>query len=373
MIQYGTWSIPRPVASLVMAAAIVLSIRHVPPLLEAARFPSVWPGHSRQGEAPALCGKALHSAAEGSTKDFKEDPKDRGSSPACAPTKRLPTPDYVLPLSVWPWRSQHGQDRILFHEFFHDDALGAVLNGVFVEIGALDGLLDSSTFAYERQLGWHGMLVEGCPGHWEKLNHNRPSESTQKVHMMVCASNGTVQHPAHCSARSGVPGDNRASQDGAAVTVPCSRMGAILKQHGIDHIDLFRVDVAGSELQLLQTMDWDIPVDIMVVAIQHQPYEVIHAIRKLLRGNGYVSRGLCCRNYADEIFQNLNYPHQQFPRKYTPVPPPPPRTNADERLKPCTAVSAQMAQVLGDNQKTGRNAAGFVKYVHEVASDCSTT
>lgn len=294
--------------------------------------------------------------------------------PATGPS----APQHISHPQGWPWGSQQGEDRIVFDEFFHDAAKGSVVNGVFVEIGALDWVLFSNTIAFEQRLGWHGVLIEGCPGHWAQLDRNRKSAFTKTVHMAVCdAPNGTVQYTSQCSAGSGVPGDTgdkvtKGGRTGATVPVPCAGMGAMLKQHGIDHIDFFSIDVEGYELKLLQTMDWDIPVDVMVVEIEHQPYEVIRAIRKLLADHGYVSRGLCCGAYADEIFQNLHYPHDRFPRKY--VAPagyrPFDASRGQFRLKPCSSVPPAMKQRLDHREKTEQTGQGYATYVNEIATDC---
>jgi hypothetical protein len=47
--------------------------------------------------------------------------------------------------------------------------------------------------------------------------------------------------------------------------VRCTTLKNILRNVGATRIDLFSLDVEGSELKVLQTMDWDIPVHVWLV------------------------------------------------------------------------------------------------------------
>ena len=282
--------------------------------------------------------------------------------------------------SSWSWRSQQGEDKIVFDEFFHDPRKGAVTHGVFVEVGALDGVLYSNTLAFEKNLHWSGVLIEGCPEFWPRLDANRPGTSTVKVQSAVCdADNGTVTYAKKCSASAGVIGDfgdkftQHSRMQGGSIEVPCKRIGAMLKQHGIDHIDFFSIDVEGYELKLLETMDWDIAVDVIVIEVEHQPYDVIIAIRQLLVRHGFASQGLCCGAYANEIFQNTRYPYHRFPRRYRGYPSAqrPQLSHGVRRLKPCQPVPTPMRAIIQQRESAKLNGAGYWKYVQEVSTDCT--
>ena len=65
------------------------------------------------------------------------------------------------------WYGQHGEDRILA------DVLGKQA-GLFVEVGAADGVVGSNTLAFE-QLGWTGVLVEADPTAAEQCRQARTS------------------------------------------------------------------------------------------------------------------------------------------------------------------------------------------------------
>ena len=67
------------------------------------------------------------------------------------------------------WYSEYGQDQWLEENVFKGKR-----DGVFVEAGALDGLLHSNTLFFERKRGWRGLLVEANPSTCESVLQNRP-------------------------------------------------------------------------------------------------------------------------------------------------------------------------------------------------------
>lgn len=63
---------------------------------------------------------------------------------------------------------QNYQDKFIFERYFKDKK-----NGISIECGALDGLLESSTYFFEETLGWSTINIEVCPPLFEMLNNNR--------------------------------------------------------------------------------------------------------------------------------------------------------------------------------------------------------
>ena len=60
--------------------------------------------------------------------------------------------------------SQSGEDKIMYEKF-----LNKIQNGVFLEMGACDGVLYSNTLFLEKTCGWTGILIEPHPNQFEKL------------------------------------------------------------------------------------------------------------------------------------------------------------------------------------------------------------
>ena len=67
-------------------------------------------------------------------------------------------------------KSQIGQDIILDERIFKGKR-----NGVFVEVGALDGFGASNTYFFEKERDWSGLLIEPNPIEYNKMDNNERS------------------------------------------------------------------------------------------------------------------------------------------------------------------------------------------------------
>jgi len=69
--------------------------------------------------------------------------------------------------------------------------------------------------------------------------------------------------------------------------MPCTPLGAMLQEAGLQHVDVIAVDAEGSELEVLQGMDWSLSVCIWVLELQHADAQNDAAVQDLLEGKGY--------------------------------------------------------------------------------------
>ena len=83
-------------------------------------------------------------------------------------------------------------------------------------------------------------------------------------------------------------------------------MSSILQESKLEYIDLFFIDVEGSELDVIKTMDWSIPV--YIICIEMHPYKSRQKeqgeIRKTLTDNGFTYKKKIAE---DEIWVNDSY------------------------------------------------------------------
>lgn len=186
--------------------------------------------------------------------------------------------------------SQGFEDLLLMNHFWCGQR-----NGVYLEIGALDGRTASNTLSFQNQLGWTGVLIEANPSNVEQLLKNRPGKPTNTIiPMAVCAEGlSEIDFIGHFGGVGGAV--NALSQAhlhrwtlGQPYKVKCKPLGTMLRDAGVDHIDLFSLDVEGSELTVLKTMDWSIPVCVWMVENDGLNPSKEEDVRKLLSSNGYV-------------------------------------------------------------------------------------
>ena len=135
----------------------------------------------------------------------------------------------------------------------------------FLEVGGFDGLTGSNTLFLESCLGWRGVLVEAQPQSFEKMRLQRPRVIS--IHSALCS--GGKQHVMFTNVSSTASevlgeGDKR-----ALTTVPCGKLTEYLGVLGIHQLTFLSVDVQGSELQVVRSIDWS-ALNVSVVAIEER-------------------------------------------------------------------------------------------------------
>ena len=182
--------------------------------------------------------------------------------------------------------SQCGQDHFVFEHLGLDRINGS---GHFVEMGAGDGMDDSNTLFYEETLGWRGLLVEARPPFYERLTRNRP-----RAHVL----HGAIGQHSNCTfydvrMSNGViePGwsgltPNKMPKGAALAPYPvhCYELAPVLRLLKMQRIDYFSLDVEGSELAVLESLDWQ-HINLGVLGVEsHEAHD--ESIRALLRRHG---------------------------------------------------------------------------------------
>ncbi len=175
----------------------------------------------------------------------------------------LPT-DYLL-LSSEATRSQSNYIP-LEESYALPDAKGTPLdlkllellnieNGIFVEAGAVQGILQSNTKLFENRLNWTGILIEPCPMLYEQLCLNRPKSRCFSCALGSFEEDGTfVQGDFDGSSIASI--HTQRQRDVDLVTVPVRSLQSILDECEIRHVNLFSLDTEGYELNILKGIDF---------------------------------------------------------------------------------------------------------------------
>jgi FkbM family methyltransferase len=190
------------------------------------------------------------------------------------------------------YHSEHGQDKWLNENIFREK-----LNGVFFEVGAIDGLIGSNTLFFERILGWNGLLVEASPEQYPALVANRPRVKTEKcaiydrdgetIEFTACAGHLTgwsgikkELEPQHLERMEiNIPASLRSS-----VMVPTMTLASVLKKHGLQRLDYCCLDIEGAEFAVLKVFPFaEFDIEIFDIEDNFGNYP----IEKLMIENGY--------------------------------------------------------------------------------------
>jgi FkbM family methyltransferase len=198
-----------------------------------------------------------------------------------------------------PFHSQWGEDRWLAEH------LDLPQFGVFVDIGAGDGVRGSNTVYFEN-LGWRGLCVDADPRNQEPLRRQRCCA------VDTCAVSATpglwpFGMYAHKPSWSGL---DRRGDDYQQILVDCRPLQDLLNQWCIGPIDLLSIDVEGTELDVWDSFDHarHQPAVVIVEFDDDHPDRHSHAIRRHLGQDRY---RLLHKTPANLILQRTDRPWPQ--------------------------------------------------------------
>lgn len=140
------------------------------------------------------------------------------------------------------YHSQFGEDRWIVEN------LPLPPKGVFVEVGAFDGVASSNTLFFEEE-GWTGICIEPDPEIADRCNHNR------KAFTFTCAI-GSVPGESYFHVNDqdrGTSGLVR-PETGRKIVVPVVRLDYLLDLWKPGRIDLLSVDTEGTESDVLRSL-----------------------------------------------------------------------------------------------------------------------
>lgn len=208
------------------------------------------------------------------------------------------------------FHSQYNQDEVLNDHYFKNSR-----NGIFLDIGAHDGVCFSNSNFFEKQLGWSGICVEPNPDVYKLLKENR---NCICINAAVYNKSGTIKFQKNSGRTELLSGileeyepdhivriDQENIEYGGGsevIEVFCDTLENILTENNITIVDYFTIDTEGSELQILETIDFNkIKINIIDVEINYIQSEESKKIFELLTKNNFKFVGqLGC----DCIFEN---------------------------------------------------------------------
>jgi FkbM family methyltransferase len=185
-------------------------------------------------------------------------------------------------------RSQLGQDLWVLEQ------TGWKRGGFFVEFGATDGVLLSNSWLLEKQFGWKGICCEPNPRLFEQLRRNRDCQVSQAC---VYGSSGERMEFVLADAFGGLrqhgqddlhKGKREAyAEAGELISVVTTSLMDLLQEEGAPReIDFLSIDTEGSELAILEGIDWD-RYRFRCITVEHNFTAQREAIAELLEAQGY--------------------------------------------------------------------------------------
>jgi len=169
--------------------------------------------------------------------------------------------------------------------------------GFFVEFGATDGVLLSNTWLLEKHFNWRGICAEPNPKLFARLQMNRSCHlspacvyrsSGERMRFVLADAYGGLEdlgrNDQHAEKR------NAYAAVGEVIEVTTTSLMDLLDQQEAPAvIDYLSIDTEGSELAILEGMDW-CRYQFRCITVEHNFTEQRQGIQQLLEAQGYQRR-----------------------------------------------------------------------------------
>ena len=203
--------------------------------------------------------------------------------------------------------SQQKEDEFIYANFINQKNT----DGKFLEMGAMDGVTYSNTKFFEDELGFSGVLIEPVSKMFKQLVKNRPNCHT--FNCAVSTKEGSVEMIGD-GATAGIINTmsdafrQRWHSNTKKINMTKTRrLGGILHEAEIEYIDFWSLDVEGAEYDVLQTMNWDIPIYVMEIELNGDDRDKDEKCRKILKEVGMKFHSKVGTNLKNDIWWNENY------------------------------------------------------------------
>lgn len=213
--------------------------------------------------------------------------------------------------------SQCGQDKFLNERIFKEKR-----NGVFLDIGANDGVTFSNTYFFEKELGWKGICFEPINAAFKKLNDLRSSVNINACVATEDKMDYFLSVTGYGEMLSGLKSnyDERhlqrlhetVKEHGGYINeieVQCYNLNEILKKYSLSVVDFISLDTEGNELEILKGIDFK-QTHIKAIAVENNYNNP--EFNNFLSGRGFEKIKVLD---ADEIY--LNKTDFNFFRRYS--------------------------------------------------------
>lgn len=157
--------------------------------------------------------------------------------------------------------------------------------GIFIEVGANDGITQSNTYLLEKKYNWSGILIEPSSNIFELLCSNRPKSICYNCALGAFSENNTYIEGDFDGALMSSVGGQRLKRSDIHRPILMRSLQSILEEINIFHINLFSLDVEGYEYQILQGIDFNkTTFDYLLIEIYLSEYDQIVSF---LEAKGY--------------------------------------------------------------------------------------
>ena len=178
--------------------------------------------------------------------------------------------------------------------------------GVFIEMGACDGILSSNTYLLEKVFKWKGILVEPARYYHKRLKFNR--KCSIETSCIYSASNEMINfNETYPKSLSSIENffDKHSIQrklNKEIYEVRTISLNHLFDKYHLKKIDFLSIDTEGSEYEILKKFNFN-KYQIKIICCEHNYSVRRNKIFKLLNSKGYKREYENLSQYDDWYFQ----------------------------------------------------------------------
>jgi FkbM family methyltransferase len=181
-------------------------------------------------------------------------------------------------------------------------------NGVYIELGALDGVTQSNTKWLEDEYNWTGILIEPSNDKFNECKINRPNNF---LFNCACVSfeynEKTIRGDFNGSPMSSVGGKRRNFYP--EVEVVSKSLQSLIDVTELNEIDFLSLDVEGYELEVLNGIDFEKqPINFVLIEVYEKDKNDIF---DFMNKNNYILID-CISNFSKDTHPNWDGTHNDF-------------------------------------------------------------
>ena len=197
--------------------------------------------------------------------------------------------------------SQQDEDKYIIQYLLKEK----ITDGIYLEIGACDGILYSNTKTLEEHFNFKGILIEPQPFFFENLIKNRNLTNNKLYNYAVSNSDDEYIDFIGHDAEGGILTDvNFTNSNLQPYKVKNNKMKNIIKDSNFDYIDFMIIDVEGSEFSLLKSIDFNFPIFCIIIEAPSDQEKKNKIVGEYLTLKGFTFKE---RQRGNEVWLNHNY------------------------------------------------------------------
>lgn len=222
---------------------------------------------------------------------------------------------YGLRYKNMKFHGQKGEDYVIFEKFFINK-----FNGIFIELGAMDGNIYSNTKFFEDTLNWTGILIEPNPYLFKKLiknrknckNYNNLISNTNKTIEFTNFEKSSVSYINNTAPKNHINKYKNSkksfykNQKIETLYLKSKRLQDIIEDSGFSKIDFLSLDVEGHEFEVLKSIDFSKTTIHVILVEVLDDNKNNNKIKKFLCENNYIFYGKHSRNEIYKLNKIIN-------------------------------------------------------------------